>query len=606
MCGIFSLLIPENDNTHSTDEILQVIRNSRLPHRGPDRQDSCNNIDASGQDGLKLFMYGCVLHFRGPLTSQPISDGKGNTLLWNGEIFGGIQIPAEQNDTKVLFEMLSHCKSDGEILEIFGLIKGPWSFIYYQAELKRIWFGRDYFGRRCLLWHRPVDNHDCFILSSIKVGSWDWEEIPVDGIYYLDSDMKVHLFPWRKCESTRVEPVHGSTVSPSELIYEKLTVPLHIHPFNRLNPTMNDLTGILECSDSENLFKSASDEMIKLADDLVNILSRAIEIRVSEQPLLCSNCLKEILSESNHCDSLNFTDSKRCDHARLAVLFSGGIDSMMIAALADRHVPPDQPIDLLNVAFQLQAKTNSFNKCTRSKQKNEDIPCDPYAVPDRLTGLSGLEELKKLNPARKWNFIEINVTVEELQKRRVNCISDLVYPLKTVLDDSIGCAIWFAARGYGLLNQEEYTSPARVVLVGMGADEQLGGYSRHRGIYQKDNWKGLIDEIEMEIDRISSRNLGRDDRIITDHARESRFPFLDEDVVSFLNSLAVWKKMNLNLPRGFGEKYLLRLAALRLGLQQTSILPKRAIQFGSRIAKIENSKEKASDVCDRLNKIACT
>ena len=42
---------------------------------------------------------------------------------------------------------------------------------------------------------------------------------------------------------------------------------------------------------------------------------------------------------------------------------------------------------------------------------------------------------------------------------------------------SIGCAIWFASRGKGILwNQDgnvEYSSPARVLLLGMGADEQV-------------------------------------------------------------------------------------------------------------------------------------
>ncbi|KAK2194123.1 hypothetical protein NP493_2g09056 [Ridgeia piscesae] len=104
----------------------------------------------------------------------------------------------------------------------------------------------------------------------------------------------------------------------------------------------------------------------------------------------------------------------------------------------------------------------------------------------------------------------------------------------------------------------------------------------------------------MDIRRISSRNLGRDDRVISDHAREARFPFLDENVVSFLNSLPLHDKADLTLPRGIGEKLLLRLLALQLGLARSATLPKRAIQFGSRIAKMENRKEHASDTCNRL------
>lgn len=42
------------------------------------------------------------------------------------------------------------------------------------------------------------------------------------------------------------------------------------------------------------------------------------------------------------------------------------------------------------------------------------------------------------------------MTVKELQEARRNRIGDLVYPLESVLDDSIGCAMWFAARGEGV------------------------------------------------------------------------------------------------------------------------------------------------------------
>lgn len=100
----------------------------------------------------------------------------------------------------------------------------------------------------------------------------------------------------------------------------------------------------------------------------------------------------------------------------------------------------------------------------------------------------------------------------------------------------------------------------------------------------------------MDVARIAERNLGRDDRVVADHGKDGRYPFLDEDVMAYLAALPLAEKMDLSLPRGVGEKHVLRELARRLGIPGCAGLPKRAIQFGSRIAKMYSGKARATDV----------
>lgn len=557
---------------------------------------------------------------RGHLTAQPIQDSAGNLLLWNGEVFGGLDIGPEENDTCIVLQHLSAQQSPLGICNVLSRIHGPWAFVYYEVAKHCIWFGRDNFGRRSLLWH--LDPNDV-ILRLTSVASClsaseatQWHEVPAAGVYRLDlndathrKDLTIEVFPWSNADDhstdDRPELVWGdlpayATVRPNLLgmslqspvcpmnlstALPKSIAEMALHP----QPSLEVLSAML-----------TQVETAERVNKLTKVLSEAVRRRVQSLPYGITTCGEQTCLD---------------DQAGIAILFSGGIDSMILAALADRHVPACKPIDLLNVAFQLQGgkKPKEFSK--KGKTPKTD-PIDDHSaqdqhkqthcfdVPDRITGRSGLLELQDLSPERKWNFVEINITPEELRDLRKERVSHLVHPLDTVLDDSIGCAVWFAARGIGTVTnhreQKPYTSTAKVVLTGIGADEQLGGYSRHRVRFKTDGLEGLVKELAMELGRISSRNLGRDDRVIGDHGKEARFPYLDEDVVSFLNQLPVWEKADLHLPRGLGEKLLLRLVARDLGLGPSAILPKRAMQFGSRIAKMENSHEKASDKCTRL------
>jgi asparagine synthetase B (glutamine-hydrolysing) len=97
-------------------------------------------------------------------------------------------------------------------------------------------------------------------------------------------------------------------------------------------------------------------------------------------------------------------------------------------------------------------------------------------------------------------------------------------------------------------------------------------------------------QLQLEIDRIPSRNLGRDDRVISSHGKETRHPFLSLTLVSFLARLPVHLKMDPRVETGLGDKMLLRLAARKVGLVEASSRKKRAMQFGSHSARMEGEK----------------
>ena len=95
----------------------------------------------------------------------------------------------------------------------------------------------------------------------------------------------------------------------------------------------------------------------------------------------------------------------------------------------------------------------------------------------------------------------------------------------------------------------------------------------------------------MDLDRISFRNLGRDDRIVSSHGKELRHPFLAIEVIKTVASMPLNYKMDSNLPSGLGDKLLLRIAARRLGLVLASEKKKRAMQFGSHSARMESGEQ---------------
>jgi len=285
--------------------------------------------------------------------------------------------------------------------------------------------------------------------------------------------------------------------------------------------------------------------------------------------------------------------------SKIAVLFSGGLDSTLLAHYLLQSLPQHEPIDLLSIAY---SPTSSDRKCT----------------------LSSYNELRKLHPTRVVNLVLVDRVLSDVKSGEEE-IYDRVYPQVSHLDFNIGAVLAGASLGEGKLVVEEkgeeskfsdgakletqgqpkdlpqpqpqpqtqiqgpkVRTGARIVLDGLGADELFGGYRRYRNSFHRGGIEEMFKEIQFDLGRIWVRNLGRDDRIISANSVECRFPFLDAELIRLVYSLDYNILTDFNKPRGEGDKTLLRDLAVKEGLPKAAGFAKKAMQFGTGIAKLSN------------------
>lgn len=634
MCGIGVLISP----TVTVDELGRdvapplerywpsVLDNIR--DRGPDcsgtvkhnfqAPSSSADSSSSATTAWTLSLTSSVLSLRGDgITQQPLSSSDGRLLLaWNGQIFdwesnasnhatsSRVRLDSGENDGTILLDRIQQIldeqkdrdtnpSSTGIALNAaLSEVEGPYAFVMLDRRASKLYFGRDPLGRRSLLLQR-LPQHSALAAVSVAGG---------ESPHALDSNHSPSGATLTEidCSSLwHIDLLHSPT-SPQPL-------PRHSSRFN--SPL---LLRELRPADQQQHAPLRSPDQIR--QDFLAVLSDSVRRRVT-----------------------NINTDQPADEAHVAILFSGGLDCTTLALLADRHVPKDQPIDLLNVGFEnvraIEAAKLESEKRLRSKLKaaqkgrkataearkiDSDVvetdqkgaatvvevdqtdvahANDIYSVPDRLTGISSYTELLTLSPHRRWNFICMNIPYSEYISHKP-LISTLMSPSSSVMDLSIASALFFASRSRGHLLSSpgtSYTSPAKVLISGLGADELLAGYSRHRQAYHS-SLEALVRELQMDLDRLPTRNLGRDDRILASHGKESRYPFLDRRVIEYLTSIPVQHKVDLarlGTEGAGGDKRLLRDVARQMGLVKACELKKRAMQFGTRSAKIDAATGRA-------------
>jgi asparagine synthetase B (glutamine-hydrolysing) len=184
-----------------------------LQKRGPDAQNSICDVlnfrETDPSNGLNEYRLhisidATVLSLRGTsLVTQPLIDqSSGSVFCWNGEAWRFMGQAIQGNDSEFIFQNLMGRIQDAvhdasaDLLEaqqrtsiavrtVLGQIEGPFTFLYYDAACKLIFYGRDTLGRRSLLINTTNDH---FVLSSVAhiSSSERWTEVEADGVYEVD------------------------------------------------------------------------------------------------------------------------------------------------------------------------------------------------------------------------------------------------------------------------------------------------------------------------------------------------------------------------------------------------------------------------------------
>jgi len=225
------------------------------------------------------------------------------------------------------------------------------------------------------------------------------------------------------------------------------------------------------------------------------------------------------------------------DFQEIGVIFSGGIDSVLIAYLAAKMVPKV-------VCYTCGVKGSSDIAYARR-------------IADRLN---------------------LELKVAELGQGEVE---KLIPEVIRVIEDANAGQVEVALPVYGAVRLARQDG-IRVMLTGQGADELFGGYSWYANVAEKEGYRKLRRHMIEDLLLLYKETLEREDKITMAHSIELREPFLDPEVIR----VALEIDLHLNVKGGLDTlgKHVHRRLAQSLGIpKDIAYRVKEAAQHGSGI-----------------------
>lgn len=223
------------------------------------------------------------------------------------------------------------------------------------------------------------------------------------------------------------------------------------------------------------------------------------------------------------------------DAHRVAMAFSGGLDSSLIAFLARE----------LGLKVELYAALM------------EDAP-----------------EIEGVSEAARLLDLPLHLEV-----RRTDSILDDLDRIIWFIEEPNRMKLEVAMPLY-MAAMEAYRDGHRIIFSGQGSDELFGGYRKFLSILREKGWNGLDAAIKDAVKNSYQINFERDEPITTGIGLIGRFPYTDRDLISF--GLKLPSRLKIYGEDDSLRKRILREAALKLGLPKPLALKqKKSAQYGS-------------------------
>lgn len=224
---------------------------------------------------------------------------------------------------------------------------------------------------------------------------------------------------------------------------------------------------------------------------------------------------------------------KNMPEEKFGILFSGGIDSTLIAFIA--------------------------------KKLKKNFTC--YTTALEQTGLKKSEDLEYAEGTVKDLNLELKTIKLNLEEVEGYIKKTIGITGKTdVVTVGVGTTFLPAL-------EKAKKDGIRIIFSGLGSEEIFAGYERHKKA------KDINKECLQGLKTIKKRDLDRDEAIAKHFGLELKLPFLDKELINYALKIPGEYKIKEGI-----TKLVLRKAAIQIGVpRKYAMRKKRAAQYGSRI-----------------------